>query len=623
MTGQTSLHVDENTSGVVYTATADDPEGNALTYTLSGTDAELFQLDANNGTLTFKAPANYEAPVEANNDNTYDLLLTANDGSLNSVAQALAISIDNINEAPELTVNQGATVNTGRTITLTTAMLEAQDVDDTAAELTYTVTTLPSGGMLQLEGVGLAMNQTFTQADVEEGKVTYQAGKSAGQQSFTFTLADGGEDGAAAVVDQTFILTVRQKNPIQVTPNEPQPETPSGKPSVTETITNTGVSSGTAKLVENTGNANEVTATLPGGVSIVNQGARSAVVTQQALADLMGSINTQQPTNLNDQALIAEQWLNSRPSDLLLDIRTLVLSDTSNASTNTPILITGTADDGLGNGGHQEAFVIDTRSLASGHQIELDNIDFASIIGTTTVRGGAGNNVVIGDDADQTIILGAGDDELFGGGGNDVIGSEGGDDRLFGNSGNDELFGGAGADLLHGGSESDTASYTGNRDDYTITQRFGVVTVQASDDASNIDTLVNIETLTFADETLSLTYDESLQWLSGLYFQALGRQADVSGLQYWAQQHTNGMGHADIALAVLGSAETGLNLQEDAALGLLYTGLLGREADTAGQSYWNEQLAAGATIKDIAGDFMMSAEMRQHDMDVQQWDFLV
>lgn len=568
---------------------------------------------------------------------------TANGGSdTTALSHTSQVTVVAVNDPPVIAINDGPSVRTGNRITLTDTHLRADDPDDDGDDLTYTLDTLPASGTLSLDGTELAVGDTFTQQDIDDGLLAFTAGGSAGDVSFEITLADGGEDGAGTVSD-TVSLNVTspptpdpdpqpdpepdpEPGPIQVTPPAPQPPTPSGLPSVRETITNTGNNPGTAKLVENTGNTNEVTATLPGGVSLINEGARTAVTPEQALADLIASIDARQPTNVSGQTEVAEQWL-SRLDDGLLDVRTLVLSDSGSGSTSTPIQITGTTDEaGTGNS-RQEAFVIDTRALPAGNQLQLDHIDFASVIGATTVTGGAGDNVVIGDDADQTIVLGEGDDELYGGGGDDIIGSKGGDDRLFGGDGDDELFGGAGADLLHGGRDTDVVRYEGNRDDYLITQTHGVITVQSQEDNSDIDTLINVESLVFADGEENITYDDDLAWITGLYGQVLGRQADVDGIQYWAQQHAEGLSKADLALHLMTSAEAGQSLDVqnegvDAVLDTLYQSLLGREADTDGKAYWADKLEAGTPVSDVVGGFMEAEEMRNHDMTDVQWDFI-
>ena len=626
LTGKTQASVSENSTGTIYTATGSDPENNSLTYTLSGTDAALFDLNANSGALSFKSAPDFEMPGDTGGDNVYDVILTASDGQLSSSAQALAITVTDVNDAnnaPVFTSSSKANVAENTTAVTT---LAATDADGDT--LTYSLT----GGADQL----------LFNLDAKTGALTFISapdfetpGDSNTDNAYNVEVT--ASDGQGGDTPLTLTVNVTDTNetpppgpgatppppppPIQVAPPEPQPNTPSGQPSVSETISNNGATSGSVRLVENTGNNNVVTATLPGRMTLVHEGARTATDRGLALEDLIASINGKTPTNLSDQTGVASQWLASRPEGTLLDIRTLTFSGT--APSSDPIVLTGT---GSGNGvvTNQEAFVIDVSGLPQGQQIQLNNIDFASLVGSTTILGGAGDNVVIGDDASQYIVLGAGDDELHGGGGDDTIGSEGGDDRLFGDSGNDELFGGTGADQLHGGSDTDTVSYAGNREDYVVTQAHSVITVQSKADPGDIDTLINLESLVFADETLTVSYEDDLAWITGLYAQVLGRQGDVSGVQYWAQQYANGMSRADIALSILNSPESGRLAEEGSDyLDVLYTGLLGRDADASGKAYWSEQAAGGATLRDIVDGFMQSEEMGSHHLSAIEWDFFV
>lgn len=59
-----------------------------------------------------------------------------------------------------------------------------------------------------------------------------------------------------------------------------------------------------------------------------------------------------------------------------------------------------------------------------------------------TMRGGAGDDLLLG---------GGGSDRLIGGPGSDRLGGRGGDDQLYGGPGSDVLKGGPGDDALHGG----------------------------------------------------------------------------------------------------------------------------------------------------------------------------
>ncbi len=78
------------------------------------------------------------------------------------------------------------------------------------------------------------------------------------------------------------------------------------------------------------------------------------------------------------------------------------------------------------------------------------------------------------------------------------------DDVLFGNDLDNDLTGGAGNDWIEGGGGRDTATFAGRRADYDVTTGFGKVYVAARDGMSGFDTLIGIEALRFADQTVAL-----------------------------------------------------------------------------------------------------------------------
>ncbi len=64
----------ENGTGTVYTAAATDVDaGTTLTYSLTGTDAAKFNIDATTGVVTFKSSPNYEAPTDSGANNVYNV----------------------------------------------------------------------------------------------------------------------------------------------------------------------------------------------------------------------------------------------------------------------------------------------------------------------------------------------------------------------------------------------------------------------------------------------------------------------------------------------------------------------------------------------------------------------
>ena len=112
--------------------------------------------------------------------------------------------------------------------------------------------------------------------------------------------------------------------------------------------------------------------------------------------------------------------------------------------------------------------------------------------------GNAVANRLSGNDGNDTLTAAAGNDTLIGGNGNDT---------LFGDAGNDNLIGGAGNDILDGSADSDSATFSGSRSGYTITPVSGgykVADANLADGNEGTDTLSGIETLVFADTTMSL-----------------------------------------------------------------------------------------------------------------------
>mgnify|MGYP001487939399 FL=1 len=85
----TSINYDEN-STVTIDASAADVDGDDITLTLSGTDAELFNITGN--TISFKTPPDFETK------NSYSITLTVTDG-VETIEKNITINITDINES--------------------------------------------------------------------------------------------------------------------------------------------------------------------------------------------------------------------------------------------------------------------------------------------------------------------------------------------------------------------------------------------------------------------------------------------------------------------------------------------------------------------------------------------
>ncbi len=83
-------------------------------------------------------------------------------------------------------------VDENTTITLTTQELNTTDSEQFATELTYTITSIPSNGTIYKDATILGLNDTFTQDDVDNAKVSYNHnGSETFSDSFNFSVSDG------------------------------------------------------------------------------------------------------------------------------------------------------------------------------------------------------------------------------------------------------------------------------------------------------------------------------------------------------------------------------------------------------------------------------------------------
>ncbi|WP_446376697.1 Ig-like domain-containing protein [Coleofasciculus sp. D1-CHI-01] len=120
ITSNATPNLDENTP-LVTTITATDPDGDIPTFSITGgSDSSLFTIDANTGELSFNNAPNFESPLDADGNNSYDVEITADDGNGGNDIQILTITVNNINESPTITSN--ATLNLDENTTLVTTV---------------------------------------------------------------------------------------------------------------------------------------------------------------------------------------------------------------------------------------------------------------------------------------------------------------------------------------------------------------------------------------------------------------------------------------------------------------------------------------------------------------------
>jgi uncharacterized repeat protein (TIGR02059 family) len=229
---------------------------------------------------------------------------------------------------------------------------------------------------------------------------------------------------------------------------------------------------------------------LPAGLGLFEQ-----EFTGTAITDLADQLKASDPSISGALSTGIYQYVATVLDPTEVTVRSITFPVTS-VMPLSPLVISGVLP------ASQEALVINANGLAPGTMLQLDNIEFALVIGAVKIIGGDGRNLLFADGSAQYIVLGAEDDTLHGGAGDDYIGSLGGDDQLFGDAGNDTLSGGAGNDTLDGGAGNDTAVFSGNFSDYSIIYDSVLSSYTITDTVSGrdgTDRVTGVENFRFAD----------------------------------------------------------------------------------------------------------------------------
>ncbi len=204
----TRLVVSNGTLNVTLAGTATISVGanDSSDLTIEGTVAEI------NATL---ATLNYTGNTDVVGTAADTLSIITNDGGNtgsggpNMTVNFVQIDITGINDEQSLDTNAGLTLYEGGTATITSSELATSDVDNTAGQLTYTIDAAPSNGTVFLSGVALNTSDTFTQADIDAGQITYtHDGGETTSDSFDFTV----DDGVGTTTSSTFSIVVDAVN---------------------------------------------------------------------------------------------------------------------------------------------------------------------------------------------------------------------------------------------------------------------------------------------------------------------------------------------------------------------------------------------------------------------------
>lgn len=155
--------IDENSAlnSVIGTIRANDPEGGAVVYFITGgTGSSIFSLDANTGQIRLNAAIDHEAA------DSYTLQVRAEDplGSFDTIT--VTININDLNEAPVLTPNGPFAVSEAAANNTLVGTMSASDVDD-GQSLTYSIVGGNTHGIFSINNAGEIRVSNNTYLDYE------------------------------------------------------------------------------------------------------------------------------------------------------------------------------------------------------------------------------------------------------------------------------------------------------------------------------------------------------------------------------------------------------------------------------------------------------------------------
>jgi subtilisin-like proprotein convertase family protein len=114
--------------------------------------------------------------------------------------------------APFIVNNNILTLQPGTNAPITTSLLKTDDADNTPAQLTYTIITVPQNGILDLAGLGqVKTGDQFTQAQLDAGALRYfDYGVSYATDAFRFAVTDGNGGMVSATFTISAILAAKE-----------------------------------------------------------------------------------------------------------------------------------------------------------------------------------------------------------------------------------------------------------------------------------------------------------------------------------------------------------------------------------------------------------------------------
>ena len=196
----------ENGTGAVYTFQARDPQGGAVSWSVTGTDSHAFDISSS-GALTFGSPPDFENPIDSNRDNVYEIAVVVTDDQYLTDSVDVVITVTNHDEGVEPTISSRGPPSTyAENRTTTVYIFRASDPQRQA--IAWTLEGADRGDFtLTRDGSGRGVLAFIDPPDFEA------PGDSDGQNDYELTVVATDPDSHADRLSFTITVTDVNEGP--------------------------------------------------------------------------------------------------------------------------------------------------------------------------------------------------------------------------------------------------------------------------------------------------------------------------------------------------------------------------------------------------------------------------
>ncbi|MEP2012094.1 MAG: cadherin domain-containing protein [Balneola sp.] len=192
--------VQENETTIATVTATDGDAISTVTFEISdGVDSTFLDINSQTGVLTFEQGADYETPLDSDNNNKYQVQITATDGT-NSTTQEVTVTVTDVNEfSPVFSSVEEITLEENTSEVLTVTAADA----DTADTITYSVSGGADASLFSIgssTGVLTFISAPDFEAPADGGanniynlEVTASDGSNNTSQQLTITITDVNE----------------------------------------------------------------------------------------------------------------------------------------------------------------------------------------------------------------------------------------------------------------------------------------------------------------------------------------------------------------------------------------------------------------------------------------------